>query len=161
MAEVRSTQPIFIVGVGRSGTSLVQSILASHPDVFFPPESGDEFEEAFLIRGPLAEAIVQELAVLLKGHGKACHEEFGDQPSAPEEARGLARIPPDDRLSAGDLDEALGNRSQRIETDGRLQGNTFRANTGRLSLDQKRVTHLVVSDFAQSGHIGSSRETDG
>jgi Flp pilus assembly protein TadD len=30
----RTTQPIFIVGMMRSGTSLVEQILASHPDVF-------------------------------------------------------------------------------------------------------------------------------
>jgi len=31
---------IFVVGVGRSGTSLVQSIIASQPNVFFLPETG-------------------------------------------------------------------------------------------------------------------------
>ncbi|HIP72806.1 MAG TPA: sulfotransferase, partial [Anaerolineae bacterium] len=30
--------PIFIVGVGRSGTTLVQSMLNAHPQVCFPPE---------------------------------------------------------------------------------------------------------------------------
>lgn len=31
---------IFIVGVGRSGTSLLQSMLAAHKDIAFPPETG-------------------------------------------------------------------------------------------------------------------------
>lgn len=31
--------PIFVIGVGRSGTSLVQSMLASHQDVAFGPET--------------------------------------------------------------------------------------------------------------------------
>lgn len=40
MAEVGPPQaPIFIVGVGRSGTSLLQSMLATHPQVAIPPET--------------------------------------------------------------------------------------------------------------------------
>lgn len=37
MSKMKKT--IFIVGVGRSGTSLLQSMLNAHPDVSFPPES--------------------------------------------------------------------------------------------------------------------------
>lgn len=33
-SSVASTQPVFIVGMPRSGTSLVEQILASHPDVY-------------------------------------------------------------------------------------------------------------------------------
>ena len=32
-------QPVFVCGVGRSGTSLVQSMLHAHPDLSFPAES--------------------------------------------------------------------------------------------------------------------------
>ena len=31
--------PIFVCGVGRSGTSLVQSMIGSHPEIVFPPET--------------------------------------------------------------------------------------------------------------------------
>ena len=36
---VRDLEPIFIVGVGRSGTSLLQSMLHAHPDITFLPET--------------------------------------------------------------------------------------------------------------------------
>lgn len=39
-------RPIFIVGVGRSGTSLLQSMLNSHKDISFPPET--HFVRSFL-----------------------------------------------------------------------------------------------------------------
>jgi hypothetical protein len=39
-SQVDLQRPIFVVGVGRSGTSLLQSMLASHPSVVFPPETG-------------------------------------------------------------------------------------------------------------------------
>lgn len=32
--------PFFVVGVGRSGTSLLRSFLVSHPDIGIPPETG-------------------------------------------------------------------------------------------------------------------------
>jgi tetratricopeptide (TPR) repeat protein len=40
-AGVRSHTPVFIVGMPRSGTSLVEQILASHPEVFGAGELGD------------------------------------------------------------------------------------------------------------------------
>ena len=43
--------PVFVVGVGRSGTSLVQSMLASHPALAFPPETA--FARRFVMRGTL------------------------------------------------------------------------------------------------------------
>lgn len=36
---LNSSQVVFIVGVGRSGTTLLQSMLNAHPDVCFPPET--------------------------------------------------------------------------------------------------------------------------
>ena len=40
-ARIRSEVPVFIVGMPRSGTTLVEQILASHPDVFGAGELGD------------------------------------------------------------------------------------------------------------------------
>jgi len=40
-ATVRSNRPVFVVGMPRSGTSLVEQILASHPDVFGAGELPD------------------------------------------------------------------------------------------------------------------------
>ncbi|GAI08625.1 unnamed protein product, partial [marine sediment metagenome] len=37
--ELNSFTPIFIIGVGRSGTTLLQSILNAHPKICFPPET--------------------------------------------------------------------------------------------------------------------------
>jgi len=51
---VNSFAPIFVVGVGRSGTSLVQSMLAAHSQVAFPPEM--QFVRRYLGRGRLARA---------------------------------------------------------------------------------------------------------
>ena len=51
---VSSFAPIFVVGVGRSGTSLVQSMLAAHSQVAFPPEM--QFVRRYLGRGRLARA---------------------------------------------------------------------------------------------------------
>lgn len=44
--------PIFVVGVGRSGTSLVQSMLASHSQLAFPPETN--FIRRYLATGRIA-----------------------------------------------------------------------------------------------------------
>lgn len=40
-SRIRSELPVFIVGMPRSGTTLVEQILASHPDVFGAGELGD------------------------------------------------------------------------------------------------------------------------
>jgi len=48
---VNPASPVFVVGVGRSGTSLVQSMLAAHPAFGFPPETG--FFRRYVARGVL------------------------------------------------------------------------------------------------------------
>mgnify|MGYP001124050414 CR=1 FL=1 len=48
---------VFIVGVGRSGTSLVQSMLNAHPDVTFPPETA--FLRRYVAKGVLSRRAVK------------------------------------------------------------------------------------------------------
>lgn len=40
VADVHLPRRLFVVGVGRSGSSLLQSMLSAHPAVCFPPETG-------------------------------------------------------------------------------------------------------------------------
>jgi tetratricopeptide (TPR) repeat protein len=62
-----SSRPLFIVGMPRSGTSLTEQILASHPTVFgageldFWRETAVSHKEAFL-QGELPEALLETLA---------------------------------------------------------------------------------------------------
>jgi hypothetical protein len=53
-SQARSDRPVFIVGMPRSGTSLVEQILASHPDVF---GAGEQSDVPFLARQLGAEFI--------------------------------------------------------------------------------------------------------
>jgi len=48
-----SFAPVFVVGVGRSGTSLVQSMLAGHSQLAFPPET--QFMRRYVGRGRLTQ----------------------------------------------------------------------------------------------------------
>jgi len=47
----------FIVGVGRSGTSLIQSMLAAHPDVSFAPETA--FIRRYVVKGVVTKKCVK------------------------------------------------------------------------------------------------------
>jgi hypothetical protein len=49
--------PIFIVGVGRSGTSLLQSMLASHSEVSFLPETA--FIRRYIVKNKLQKCIAK------------------------------------------------------------------------------------------------------
>lgn len=51
--QLTKPRHIFIVGVGRSGTSLLQSMLNAHRDVCFTPETS--FVRRFLVKGDLDE----------------------------------------------------------------------------------------------------------
>lgn len=53
-ATRRSDRPVFVVGMPRSGTSLVEQILASHPDVFGAGELPDVIELARSLGGTTA-----------------------------------------------------------------------------------------------------------
>ena len=49
--------PIFIVGVGRSGTSLLQSMLASHSQISFLPETA--FIRKYIVKNKLQKWIAE------------------------------------------------------------------------------------------------------
>lgn len=51
--------PIFIVGVHRSGTTLLRYMLNSHPDIYIPPES--DFIPRFFLRNPDKEISVHDV----------------------------------------------------------------------------------------------------
>jgi hypothetical protein len=59
-----SAPPIFIIGVHRSGTTLLRFILSSHPDIYIPPES--DFIPRFFLRYPNRELTQQQVEKLLK-----------------------------------------------------------------------------------------------
>ena len=52
MRETGSSNPIFIIGVHRSGTTLLRYMLSSSPRIYIPPES--DFIPRFFGRAPLA-----------------------------------------------------------------------------------------------------------
>ena len=54
VSKPESLEPVFIVGVGRSGTSLVHSMLAANPKLAFPPETS--FIRRFLAKGRITKA---------------------------------------------------------------------------------------------------------
>ncbi len=50
-------QKVFLVGVGRSGTSLLQAMLNAHSEVFFLPETG--FFRKYVVTGKISQAVQQ------------------------------------------------------------------------------------------------------
>ena len=61
----KSTQrPIFVVGVHRSGTTLLRYMLNSHPRIYIPPES--DFIPRFFGRDPLGEMSKERAAQVLE-----------------------------------------------------------------------------------------------
>lgn len=58
-----SNTPFFIVGVHRSGTTLLRYMLSSSPRIYIPPES--DFVPRFFLKRPLAELDQKEVETLL------------------------------------------------------------------------------------------------
>jgi hypothetical protein len=60
---------VFIIGVGRSGTTLLQSMLNAHPDVCFPPET--HFFRLYVQNHKFEKLIRQDSAITLSEHLKS------------------------------------------------------------------------------------------
>lgn len=60
----QTTKPIFIIGVHRSGTTLLRFMLNSHPNIYIPPES--DFIPNFFINNPTSNLSKHEIDRLLK-----------------------------------------------------------------------------------------------
>lgn len=56
---IEDFKPIFIVGVGRSGTSLLQGMLNSHKEISFPPET--HFIRSYISRNKILEDVKEKL----------------------------------------------------------------------------------------------------
>lgn len=64
-ASIRSDRPIFIVGMVRSGTSLVEQILASHPSVYGAGELPDIIQTALSLHSMLGTDLLYPLCLPL------------------------------------------------------------------------------------------------
>jgi hypothetical protein len=94
-------QPFFIIGVHRSGTTLLRYMLSSHSRLYVPPES--DFIPYFFLRHPTAELSKQRVADLLHTVFTRYRfvEEWQGEPPDPE--RFFSRMP--ERTAAAFLDE--------------------------------------------------------
>jgi hypothetical protein len=84
-------RPIFIVGVHRSGTTLLRFMLSSNPRIFIPPES-DFIPRFFLGRPhrPLTEERVERLLAIIFDKYRFAKEWQGARPDAAEFFRQMA-----------------------------------------------------------------------
>jgi hypothetical protein len=103
-----SDSPIFIVGVHRSGTTLLRYMLNSSPRIYIPPES--DFIPRFFGRDPtgsLTEARIAQLLDMIFDQYRLVKEWQGARPAA---AAFLAAMP--DRTPAAFLDTLYGMYAQ-------------------------------------------------
>ena len=101
-------RPIFIVGVHRSGTTLLRYMLGSHSRIYIPPES--DFIPNFFLHDPAGELSDEEVAHLLRTifeRYRFVKEWKGDQPDPTDFAE---RLP--DRTPASVLNALYGTYAE-------------------------------------------------
>ncbi|MEA3337465.1 MAG: sulfotransferase [Chloroflexota bacterium] len=86
-----SNRPIFIIGVHRSGTTLLRFMLSSHPRIYIPPES--DFIPRFFLGNPtgnLSEKQVAEMLDIIFGRYRFAKEWQGAPPDPQEIWRSMS-----------------------------------------------------------------------
>ncbi len=101
-SPLASAQPLFIIGMPRSGTSLAEQILASHPDVFGAGEVRF-WDRAFLVLEREAAAGAQ----LAQALPKVAHDYLAELPPGAAAARRVTDKMPANFLYAGVIHAAL------------------------------------------------------
>jgi hypothetical protein len=96
--------PFFIVGVHRSGTTLLRYMLSSHPRIYIPPES--DFIPNFFLRDPTGELSNQRVTELLDTVFRS-YRFAGEWQGEPPEAQAFSQRMPA-RTPAGFLDMLYG-----------------------------------------------------
>ncbi|MGD8474105.1 MAG: sulfotransferase [Anaerolineae bacterium] len=99
--ELSEVRPIFIVGVHRSGTTLLRYMLGSHSRIYIPPES--DFIPYFFLRSPSTELSDEQITHILDiifDRYRFVKEWKGDPPDPTQFARSLANRTPTAFLDA-------------------------------------------------------------
>jgi hypothetical protein len=87
--------PVFVIGVHRSGTTLLRYMLSSHSRIYIPPES--DFISYFFLRNPTGQLSEQRIAQMLRtifGRYRFVGEWQGDPPDTREFLRHMSERTP-------------------------------------------------------------------
>lgn len=88
--SIRIDTPLLVCGVGRSGTSLLQAMLAAHPEIVFPPET--QFFRRYVAdpvaRNSLEQGTLEDLADALDADERLARSGFSSSDLLAEETAG-------------------------------------------------------------------------